>query len=395
MVNSIIICKFVTIIPNSYTIMVLRDLQTRIEANLFKRKVIILMGARQVGKTTLIHQIAEAQGVTTLFLNCDEPEPRNLLTDTNVLKLKQLIGQAKLVLIDEAQRVRNIGLTLKLIVDNIPEVQVIVTGSSSLEIANEMNEPLTGRKYEYTLYPFSTNELVGNTNYLNEKQLLEQRLIYGCYPDVVNYPAEAKETLLNLTNSYLYKDLLAYNDVRKSSQLEKLVEALALQIGSEVSYSELGQLIQSNNHTVERYIDLLEQSLVIFRLRAFSGNVRNEIKKSRKIYFYDNGIRNAIIQNFNPLNLRQDLGALWENFFVSERIKHNHYQQNYAKSYFWRSFQQQEIDLIEVQDGEITAFEMKWNKNKKSKIPITFSNAYPIKNSYTVNPDNYIDFLLS
>ena len=375
--------------------MVLRDLQTRIEANLFKRKVIILMGARQVGKTTLIHQIAEDQGVTTLFLNCDEPEPRNLLTDTNVLKLKQLIGQAKLVLIDEAQRVRNIGLTLKLIVDNIPEVQVIVTGSSSLEIANEMNEPLTGRKYEYNLYPFSTNELVGNTNYLSEKQSLEQRIIYGFYPDVVNHPAEAKETLLNLTNSYLYKDLLAYNDVRKSSQLEKLVEALALQIGSEVSYSELGQLIQSNNHTVERYIDLLEQSFVIFRLRAFSGNVRNEIKKSRKIYFYDNGIRNAIIQNFNPLNLRQDLGALWENFFVSERIKHNHYQQNYAKSYFWRSFQQQEIDLIEVQDGDITAFEMKWNKNKKSKIPITFSNAYTIKNSYTVNPDNYTDFLLS
>lgn len=374
--------------------MLLRDLQSVIEGNLFKRKIIILLGARQVGKTTLINQIAGKLELSTLFLNCDEPEPRNLLTDTNVQKLKQLIGTSKLILIDEAQRVKNIGLTLKLIVDNIADVQVIVTGSSSLEIANEINEPLTGRKYEYTVFPFSTNELVVNTNYLNERQLLEQRLIYGHYPDVVNNPSEAKEILLNIVNSYLYKDLLAYNDVRKSSQLEKLVEALALQVGSEVSYSELSQILQTNTHTVERYIDLLEQSFVVFRLRAFSGNVRNEIKKSRKIYFYDNGIRNAIIQNFNSLNLRQDVGALWENFFVSERMKFNHYNRNFTKSYFWRSFQQQEVDLIEVENTEITAYELKWNKNKKSKIPLTFSKAYPLKDSFTVNPDNYTDFLL-
>jgi len=374
--------------------MVVRDLQTVIEGNLFKRKIIILTGARQVGKTTLIHQIAENQGISTLFLNCDEPEPRSLLTDTNVLKLKQLIGTSKLILIDEAQRVKNIGLTLKLIVDNIPEVQVIVTGSSSFEVANEINEPLTGRKYEYNVYPFSTNELVHNTSFLNEKQLLEQRLIYGHYPDVVNNPSEAKETLLNIVNSYLYKDLLAYNDVRKSSQLEKLVEALALQVGNQVSYNELGQTINADNKTVERYIDLLEQSFVVFRLKAYNGNMRNEIKKSRKIYFYDNGIRNAIIQNFNSLNFRQDVGALWENFFVSERMKYNQNNRNFTKSYFWRSFQQQEIDLIEVENNEITAFEMKWNKNKKSKIPVTFSNAYQLKNSYTVNPDNYTDFLL-
>jgi len=374
--------------------MLLRDLQTVIEDKLFKRKIIILLGARQVGKTTLINQIADKLKLSTLFLNCDEPEPRNLLTNTNGQKLKQLIGTSKLILIDEAQRVKNIGLTLKLIVDNIADVQVIVTGSSSLEIANEINEPLTGRKYEYTVFPFSTNELVVNTNYLNEKQLLEQRLIYGHYPDVVNNPSEAKEILMNIVNSYLYKDLLAYNDVRKSSQLEKLVEALALQVGNEVSYSELSQILQTNTHTVERYIDLLEQSFVVFRLRAFSGNVRNEIKKSRKIYFYDNGIRNAIIQNFNSLNLRQDVGALWENFFVSERMKFNHYNRNFAKSYFWRSFQQQEVDLIEVENTEITAFEMKWNKNKKTKIPLTFSNAYPLKGSFTVTSDNYMDFLL-
>jgi predicted AAA+ superfamily ATPase len=388
------ICNFVVIITNTIKVMLLRDLQSVIESNLFKRKIIILLGARQVGKTTLINQIAGKLELSTLFLNCDEPEPRNLLTDTNVQKLKQLIGTSKLILIDEAQRVKNIGLTLKLIVDNITDVQVIVTGSSSLEIANEINEPLTGRKYEYTVFPFSTNELVVNTNYLNERQLLEQRLIYGHYPDVVNNPSEAKEILLNIVNSYLYKDLLAYNDIRKSSQLEKLVEALALQVGSEVSYSELSQILQTNTHTVERYIDLLEQSFVVFRLRAFSGNVRNEIKKSRKIYFYDNGIRNAIIHNFNSLSLRQDVGALWENFFVSERMKFNHYNRNFTKSYFWRSFQQQEVDLIEVENTEITAYEMKWNKNKKTKIPLTFSNAYPLKESFTVHPDNYTDFLL-
>jgi predicted AAA+ superfamily ATPase len=371
-----------------------RDLQTIIENNLFKRKVIILLGARQVGKTTLCKQVADKLNLPTLFLNCDEPEPRNLLTDTNLLRLKQLIGSSKLIIIDEAQRVKNIGLTLKILVDNINDVQVIVTGSSSLEIANDINEPLTGRKYEYTIFPFSTNELVQHTNFISERQLLEQRLIYGQYPEVVNNPAEAKEILINNLNSYLYKDLLALNDVRKSSQLEKLVEALALQVGSEVSYNELAQLLHTNPHTIERYIDLLEQSFVLFRLQAYSGNVRNETKKGRKVYFYDNGIRNAIIGNFNILNLRQDVGSLWENFFIVERIKYHHYRRNFVKSYFWRSFQQQEIDFIEVENTEITTFEMKWNKNKKSGIPLTFANAYSIKSSQTITPDNYTDFLL-
>lgn len=372
-----------------------RDLQAVIENNLFKRKVIILLGARQVGKTTLCRQVADKLNLPTLFLNCDEPEPRSLLTDTNLLRLKQLIGSSKLIIIDEAQRVKNIGLTLKIIVDNIADVQVLVTGSSSLEIANEINEPLTGRKYEYNIFPFSTNELVQNTNFLSERQLLEQRLIYGQYPEVVNNPSEAREILINNLNSYLYKDILAINDVRKSSQLEKLVEALALQVGSEVSYNELAQLLHTNSHTIERYIDLLEKSFVLFRLQAYSGNVRNEIKKGRKIYFYDNGIRNAIIENFNSLNFRQDVGALWENFFIVERMKYHHYSRHFVKNYFWRSFQQQEIDFIEVENGEITTFEMKWNKNKKGNLPITFANAYPVKSSFTVTPDNYTDFLLS
>ena len=375
--------------------MVIRDLQAVIEGKLFKHKVIVLLGARQVGKTTLIKQLSDKLKLTTLFLNCDESEPRNLLTDTNVIKLRRLIGSAKLVLIDEAQRVKNIGLTLKLLVDNFDEVQVIVTGSSALDIANEINEPLTGRKYEYNVFPFSTNELVNYTNYLIERQSLEQRLIYGHYPDVINHPSEAREILLNLVNSYLYKDLLAFNDVRKSSQLQKLVEALALQVGSEVSYSELGQMIQASSQTVERYIDLLEKSFVVFRLRAYSGNVRNEIKKSRKVYFYDNGVRNAIIENFNNVNLRTDIGPLWENFFMSERMKFTKNRGEFVKSYFWRSFQQQEIDLIEVNNTEMTAFEMKWNTKKTVKLPLTFSNAYPLKENFVVHPDNYMDFLLN
>lgn len=375
--------------------MIKRDLQPVIENNLFKGKAIVLTGPRQVGKTTLLTQLMKDLQLPTLMLNCDEPEPRALLTDVNAVKLKQFIGSNRLLLIDEAQRVKNIGLTLTLIVDQIKDVQVIATGSSSLELSNEINEPLTGRKYEYNLFPFSVKELIGSSNALQERQLLEKRLIFGSYPEIVNRPAEAEESLFNLTGSYLYKDLLALNDVRKPSQLEKLVEALALQIGSEVSYHELGQMIQANTQTVERYIDLLEQSFVLFRLGAYSGNLRNEIKKGRKIYFYDNGIRNAIIQNFSPLNLRQDTGSLWENYFVSERIKYNHYARKFISSYYWRSFQQQEIDLIEKDNARLTAYEIKWNPKKTGKMTKTFTNAYPVEAFHTVNPDNYLEFLQS
>ena len=374
--------------------MITRDIQAQIQRDLFKNKAIILIGARQVGKTSLVKQITEDLNLPTLFLNCDEPEPREILTNTNTLKLKQLIGDHKLLVIDEAQRVKNIGLTLKLIIDNIKEVQVLVTGSSALEIANEINEPLTGRKYEYNLFPFSVKELVRNSNVLSEMQLLEKRMIYGTYPDVINYPSESEKTLMNITGSYLYKDILAYNEVRRPAQLEKLVLALALQIGSEVSYNELAQIIQTDNQTVERYIDLLEKSFVVFRIGAFSRNLRNEIKKSRKIYFIDNGIRNAVIQNFSPLNLRQDVGALWENYVFSERIKQNHYAQNFSKNYFWRTFQQQEIDMVEVRNNNVSVFEIKWNPMRKVKISDGFIESYKPEIIDTITPKNYLDYLL-
>jgi hypothetical protein len=374
--------------------MIKRDLEELINKNIFSGKAIIITGPRQVGKTTLLQQISENLALPTLWLNCDEPEARALLTDTNLLKLSGFIGQNKLILIDEAQRVKNIGLTVKLIVDNFKEKQVILTGSSSLDINNEIKDPLTGRKYEFMMFPFSFGELVNHNQLYKENQLIEQRLIYGAYPEIVNNPEQAKMSLINLTSSYLFKDILAYNEVRKPIIIEKLTEALALQLGNEVSIHELSKLIGVDNQTIERYISLLEQSFVIFRLRAYSNNLRTEIKKSRKIYFYDNGIRNAIINNFNPLSIRNDVGALWENYIISERIKKNHYKQKYIKSYFWRTFLQQEIDLVEIDENVINAYEIKWNPKKNKSLPKTFSDAYNINVFKTITPENYFEFLM-
>lgn len=375
--------------------MIHRKLQPVIEGKLFKGKAIILIGARQVGKSTLFNQITKERKEAVLTLNCDEPEVKEMLTNINTPELKMLIGNNTILVIDEAQRVPEIGLTLKRITDNFANVQLLVTGSSSFELQNNLNEPLTGRKYEYHLYPISTAELYDTQGLLPVKQMFESRLIYGSYPDIINHADEAKELLMNIANSYLYKDLLAMNEIRRPILLEKLLIALALQVGSEVSYNEIAQTIGTDNKTVEKYIDLLEKCYVIFRLNAFNRNLRTELKKSKKIYFYDNGIRNAVIQNFAPLSLRQDTGALWENFFISERLKANHYKGNYAKSFFWRTTQQQEIDYIEEANGKFTAFEMKWNPNKRqTSFPTPFLNNYPIKETVVITPENYLEWVM-
>jgi predicted AAA+ superfamily ATPase len=286
-------------------------------------------------------------------------------------------------------------MTLKLIVDNFPDVQLLVSGSSSLELHNKLSEPLTGRKYEYNLYPISTKELYDAKGLLYLKQSLEQRLIYGSYPDIVVNSGEAKELLMNLSQSYLYKDLLTLEEIRRPVLLEKLLVALALQVGSEVSYNELAQTIGSDSKTVEKYIDLLEKCYIVFRLSAFNRNLRTELKRGKKVYFYDNGVRNAVLQNFAPLALRNDSGALWENFFISERIKHNHYSRNYIKSYFWRTTQQQEIDYIEEFDGQFSVFELKWNPRKANAvIPSSFRSAYSVVSETVITPDNYLEYLL-
>ena len=374
-----------------------RDLKAVLESKIGKGKVLLLIGPRQVGKTTLLKNILTSisSEKKVQFWNCDESDVRQFLSEANSAKLKSFVGNSDFIVIDEAQRVKDIGLTIKLLHDSFPNVQLAVTGSSSLDLSNSINEPLTGRKFEYNLFPFSTNELVNHTSILEEMRLLKNRLVYGFYPDVVNNPGEEKEILTNIANSYLYKDLFEFQDIRKSSVIEKLVQALALQVGSEVSFNELGNLLGIDTVTVQRYVDLLEKAYVIFHIRSFSRNVRNELKKSIKIYFYDNGVRNSVISNFSPVELRSDIGALWENFLISERIKNNAYHNKHAKYYFWRTTQKQEIDFIEEVDQNLFAYEFKYNPKKvNSKCPVTFSNNYPNVPFDVITSENYMDFVV-
>jgi len=372
-----------------------RSIDPLIRARLFRGKAVVVVGPRQVGKTTLLKQIATDIKPDHLWLDCDEPDIRSKLTDATSVQLKSLIGRSELVVVDEAQRVKNIGITLKLIVDQIPGSQLLVSGSSSLELSNEINEPLTGRKFEFELLPFSFAELSHHYGALHERRMLEHRLIFGSYPNVTNNVGDEISLLNALSQSYLYKDLFSYQEIRKPDLLPRLLEALALQLGSEVVIYELAQTVSADSETVRRYLDLLEKAYVVFSLRSWSRNLRNELKKSRKIYFYDNGIRNAIIRNFQPIHLRTDVGALWENYLVSERRKANMATGRYASTWFWRTTQQQEIDYLEEQDGRIDAFEFKWNPKASVRWPKTFIEKYPIHNRMIVNPDTYPDFLTS
>lgn len=373
--------------------MIPRMLESPISSRFGKGKIILIIGPRQVGKTTLVQLITNTGNTPALWLNGDEPDVRAMLTNTTSTQVGALIGNHTRVVIDEAQRIVNIGLTLKLLVDRFPHVQVIVTGSSALELSGMINEPLTGRKYEYNLFPLSFSEMTDHTSLLEESRMLEHRLIYGYYPEIVTHPGEERTLLSLLADSYLYKDLYALEQIKKPVLLEKILLALALQLGSEVSYHEIGQLTGADNETVERYIDLLEKAFVVFRLTALSRNLRNEIKKSRKIYFYDNGIRNAIIKNYSPLSLRQDIGALWENFLISERMKINHYTGRWVNRWFWRTHAQREIDYIEEYDGKLHAYEFKWNPAKKATFPKAFLNAYPGSDTRVISRSNFIDFL--
>ena len=373
--------------------MIKREIQDSIEERLFKGKLIIIYGARQVGKTTLIKEIGNKYPDDKLYLNCDEPDIRELLTDATSTKLKNLAGQKKLVLIDEAQRVKNIGITLKLFADELKNVQVIATGSSSFELSNVINEPLTGRKYEFNLYPFSMRELSKEFGWIEANRLLQERIIYGMYPEIVVNPAEKKNLLKEITRSYLFKDILSYEGIRKPEILEKLIMALAAQVGNEVSNNELAATIGLDKDTINKYMDILEKAFVIFRLSPFSRNVRTEITKMKKVYFYDTGIRNALISNFNNLELRNDKGALWENFMIVERLKMISALNKEVKNYFWRTAQQQEIDYVEEENNALSAYEFSWNINKKKKIPLTFRNAYEVKTFGVITIENYNDFL--
>lgn len=382
-----------TYLRNFSQMMITRSIETEIQNELGKGKAIVILGARQVGKTTLLKEMFKERE-QILFLNGDESDVRAMLEHPTSTALKAIIGDKKTLIIDEAQRITDIGLKLKIIIDNIHDVQVIATGSSSFELANKINEPLTGRKWEHKMFPLSFTELVRNNGLLEEKRMLRHRLVYGGYPDVVMNEGQEKKILKELSEDYLYKDILAFDKIQKSDKLVKLLQALALQTGSQVSYNELGQICGLSSGTVESYIDILEKCYIVFRLGSFSRNLRNELKSSRKIYFYDNGIRNAIIANFNPVDLRNDIGALWENYIVSERIKANSYNGRFCNSWFWRTAQQQEVDYLEEEDGKLSAFEFKYNPKRAARAPLTFTKAYPEAGFKVITPDNVEDFLL-
>ena len=368
-----------------------RYLSERINKRIDSGKAIVVIGPRQVGKTTLIESILNTKEY--LLLDGDDPKVRSILSEPNTEQIKTILGKYKYVFIDEAQRIEGIGLTMKIITDRFKDVQLFTSGSSSFDLSNKINEPLTGRKWEYQLFPISWEEYENHHGFLHSEQNLENRLLYGFYPDVLNNVGDEISILRNLVNSYLYKDILSYADIRKPEILDKLVQALALQIGSEVNYSEISQLVGADKNTVGKYIDILQKGYIVFKLNSFSRNVRNEIKTNKKIYFYDNGIRNMVIGNFNPINLRTDKGALWENFLIAERVKQIEYKQSLARTYFWRTKQQQEVDFVEENGGKIIGYEFKWNKKNNQRLPKTFTETYNAE-SQIIDIANFRDFVL-
>lgn len=374
--------------------MINRTLQTIILSRLSDKKVILLLGPRQSGKSTLMHQLEPSFKKPYTFWNGDEADLRAALEHPTSTRLKALIGKYKTLVIDEAQRIQNIGLCLKLIHDKIPGIKILATGSSAFELSNKINEPLTGRKWEYQLLPMSFGEMVAHSGLMEEKRLLSHRLIYGYYPEIVTEQGSEESLLIQLASSYLYKDILTWERIQKPAQLEKLVQALAFQVGQIISYNELGQLCGLNNETIEKYITLLEKSFILYRLPSYSGNLRNELKKSFKVFFYDNGLRNAAIQNFKPIELRQDAGQLWENWFVSERLKYHFNNGKTVRRYFWRTLEQQEVDYVEETGKKLIAFECKYNPKAKALISRGFTNAYPDAATHIVHKENFDEWLL-
>ena len=357
--------------------MLQRLLKNLIIADLFHGKTIIIYGARQVGKTTLVQEILKDFGEKGRYLNCEILSIEQSLIDAEPAKIKTFLGDYKLIVLDEAQNIPNIGKILKLITDTLKEVQIIATGSSSFDLASHTTEPMTGRVIHHILYPLSSVEIKANEDWLSVDAKLDKLLRFGSYPDVfTSNDEEAINKLHELASSYLFKDLLKFEGIKKSSLLKNLVVSLALQLGNEVTYNELATKLGVNSITVQKYIDLLEQTYVVFKLNSFSRNIRKELTKSFKIYFFDNGIRNALINNFNPLSLRNDVGALWENFCITERLKTNAYSDRKVNSYFWRTYDQKEIDYVEEAAGTITGYELKYSEKQRIKIPKNFSETY-------------------
>jgi predicted AAA+ superfamily ATPase len=377
--------------------MYFRKIEQRIEEWLFEGKIIILYGARQVGKTTLAKKICslqEKKGQKTSYFNCEDPVVANSLIGKSAEQIHYFLEVPDLVVLDEAQSIKNIGRILKIYHDHYPKVQIIATGSSSFDLANQINEPLTGRSIEFKIYPLSIREISSQQNPLSLKSKLAKFLLYGLYPDIVDRSNQiSRELVLNLTKKYLYKDILNFEGIKNSNLVYKVLKALAYQLGSEVNYTKLANLVQSNKNTVERYIDILEKSFIIFRLPAFGTNQRKEISKTKKIYFWDVGLRNALIEDFGDLDLRQDIGGIWENFCILEFLKNYQNEGKFGQFYFWRTYTQQEVDLIIKQNSLLKCFEFKWSSKKTPKIPKSFAHSYPQHTFEVVNQNNWLEVI--
>jgi predicted AAA+ superfamily ATPase len=363
-----------------------RIITNNIHEWLDNREIIILKGARQVGKTTLIKTILEGRD-DAIIINCELPNVASILESFDLEAVKALFSGKHIIALDEAQTVGNIGKLLKLIYDEMPQYKLIVSGSSSFELVNQLGEPLTGRNVKYTLFPLSIEEIRDKTDWVQVMNHLNSFLVFGTYPGLIDLDMSKKQKkLLELTSDYLFKDILIYEQLKSPTLIRQLLKALALQVSSEVSINELSNLLGASRPVVENYLDILEKNYIIFRLESFSGNLRNEIKKSRKYYFYDNGIMNAVTGNLNLIQNRSDTGALWENFCISERKKYNEYHQRLVNMYFWRTFDKAEIDLVEEQSGVLTPFEFKWNERKTSRLPASFAKAYEVSELTVVSP---------
>ncbi len=370
---------------------ILRQIEKTIESDFFKGKIILLLGARQVGKSTLIRMLPSCASNPTLWLDGENSDVHQLLKDANIERLKQLVGQHKVLVIDEAQKIENIGSILKLFADYCKDIQVIASGSSAFELRNSLNEPLTGRKFEFNMFPVSFTEMVLHTNLLQEIRQLPQRLVYGYYPEIVINPQDAERLLKFLSDSYLYKDIFLYKGVKKPEKMLELLKLLAWQIGSEVNYNELSNTLKIDNQTVENYIEMLEQVFVIYKLPGYHSNHRTELKKSKKIYFNDLGIRNALINDFRPIEIRNDAGALFENFIINELRKQNEYKQVYANFYFWRNVDQREIDLIIEKNNVLQTIEIKWNPSQKARLTKSFTKIYGETQFKLIHRDNFFE----
>lgn len=372
--------------------MIKRAIQEEFDSYFYKGKAILLFGARQVGKTSLIKKTVSKMDF--LWLNGDEPDTQLILENITSDRLKALLGDKTVLILDEAQMIHNVGLLIKRMVDNFPEVQVVASGSSAFELADKTKESMVGRKEELMLFPMSFKEMTEHTNVIEEKRKLPHRLVYGYYPEVINNPGKEEKILNDLIEGFLYKDILNLEGIKKSSTLQRLVQLLAFRIGSEVSYSSLGNDLGINRLTVEKYIDILEKNFIVFSLHSFSSNLDNEIKKSRKVYFWDLGVRNRIIKNMTPFELRNDMGALWENFIVSERKKKIQYENAFKDTFFWRNTQQAEIDYLEVRNQQIEAFEIKYSPKAKVHFTKSFTEKYHPLSTQVIHSENFWEFLL-